>query len=96
MIPTWTLPLSFFVGLVVGGVGGMLLGRRRSLGATATGSAASPQPEAPGVEAPQTSEPEPEPAPETAVIAAGVEDVTAELERRYRGRRVGADDERAR
>jgi hypothetical protein len=88
--------LSFVVGLVVGGVGGALLGRRRPPVAAATGSAASLRPQAPSPEVSQVAEPEPEPAPETTVIATGVEDVTAELERRYRGRRVAADDDRAR
>jgi hypothetical protein len=85
--------VTFLVGLVVGGVGGRLIAGHRS-------SAAPDK-----VLEPQQPEPEPEPeglavgASDASVerpepLAAEVNDVVAELERRYKGRRTDGEADR--
>ena len=91
VVPSWTLAVTFVVGLIVGGVAGRLTAGR--------GSSVAPD----KVLEPRQVEPEPEglavgaseasdaPVEGAEPLRAGADDVVAELERRYQGRR--ADDE---
>lgn len=90
MVPSWTLVVTFVVGLVVGAVAVRLMAVR--------GSSAAPD---------KVLEPlQPEPRPEGLAVgasgasdtsdkgdtpASGVDDLVAELERRYEGRRADGE-----
>ena len=83
--------MTFLVGLVVGGVGGRLIAGHRS--SAAPDKVLGPQqpetePEGLAVGASDASVERPEP------LAAEVNDVVAELERRYKGRRADGEADR--
>ena len=74
VVPLWTPVAAFAAGLLVGGLAGRLLFRRRS--------PATPPKEAAEAVAADARVEEAEP------LVAGVKDVVEELERRYHGRRA--------
>ncbi len=83
--------MTFLVGLVVGGVGGRLIAGRRSSAApdkVLEPQQFEPEPEGLAVGASDASVERPEP------LAAEVNDVVAELERRYKGRRADGEADR--
>jgi hypothetical protein len=91
VVPSWTLVVTFVLGLVVGGVAGRLIAERGSSAAPDKVPEAlqlEPEPEGLAVGASDASDEEAEP------LTAGVDDVVAELERRYQGRRADGEAER--
>ena len=82
VVPSWTLVVALVVGLVVGGVAGRV---RSGRGSSAAADKALES---------RHVEPEPEGlAVEAEPLAGGVDDVVAELERRYQGRRADGEPE---
>jgi hypothetical protein len=88
VVPSWTLVVTFVVGLVMGGVGGRLMAGRESSAApdkVLEPRQLKPEPEGLAVGASDASVEGAE------ALAADVDDVVAELERRYKGRRAAGD-----
>jgi hypothetical protein len=84
VIPAWTLPLAFVLGLLVG-FGVCLLVRRPAPAAQQATAPTEPEPAA----TPPEPVPEPEHEPAAAPsLGTGAEDIVSELERRYKGRKV--------
>jgi hypothetical protein len=77
MVPTWSLVLTFVVGLLMGAVASLLVTRRWAPRQPAAQPVAEPAVEGPSG---------PEPAFES--LGAVAVDVVAELERRYQGRKA--------
>ncbi len=91
VVPAWTLVVTFVVGLIVGGVAGRLMAGRGWSAApdrVLKAREVEPEPEGLAVGDSEPSDPSlagPEP------LGGGVDDVVAELERRYQGRRAEDD-----